>query len=247
MVAGASGTAHTLAHGGDERTDGTRRAAAGRPAGRRRAAAPAAAPRRRRPALGPARRRRSSAASPSTRSPVPPGPSCCCSSPRRSSRSSSIRSSRPCSARGSRAGWRSSSSTPASSRRWRFVGTLLANPIADQFSTFRDDVPSIVRSANERLDDVQDYFDRKNINIEVTKQGQTALQTLQKRVVGGTDQVVSFGTDLVTRARDGRLRRDPRLRPVGLHAHLRRADRRPRAVGDAARRRDAARTTSRPA
>jgi predicted PurR-regulated permease PerM len=79
------------------------------------------------------------------------------------------------------------------------VVTLLANPIADQFSTFRDDVPSIVRSANERLADVQNYFDRKNINIEVKKQGQTALQTLQQRVVGGTDQVVSFGTDLLTR------------------------------------------------
>jgi predicted PurR-regulated permease PerM len=79
------------------------------------------------------------------------------------------------------------------------VGTLLANPIAEQFQTFRDDVPSIVRSANDRLADVQDYFDRKNINIEVKKQGQTALGTLQQRVVGGTDQVVSFGTDLVTR------------------------------------------------
>ena len=79
------------------------------------------------------------------------------------------------------------------------LGTLLSNPIADQFSTFRDDVPSIVRSANDRLDDVQAYFDRKNINIEVTEQGSTALQTLQKRVVGGTDSVVSFGTDLVTR------------------------------------------------
>jgi predicted PurR-regulated permease PerM len=79
------------------------------------------------------------------------------------------------------------------------AGTLLANPIADQFSTFRDDVPSIVRSANDRLADVQAYFDRKNINIEVKRQGQTALGTLQQRVVGGTDQVVSFGTDLVTR------------------------------------------------
>jgi predicted PurR-regulated permease PerM len=79
------------------------------------------------------------------------------------------------------------------------VGTLLANPIAAQFSTFRDDVPSIVRSANDRLAAVQDSFDRRNINIEVKKQGQTALQTLQQRVVGGTDQVVSFGTDLVTR------------------------------------------------
>jgi predicted PurR-regulated permease PerM len=80
-----------------------------------------------------------------------------------------------------------------------FVGTLLANPVAEQFSTFRDDVPSIVRSANERLADVQDYFDDKNINVEVKKQGQTALQTVQQRVVGGTDEVVSFGTDLVTR------------------------------------------------
>jgi predicted PurR-regulated permease PerM len=79
------------------------------------------------------------------------------------------------------------------------LGTLLSNPIADQFSTFRDDVPSIVHSANDRLADVQDYFDRKHINIEVKKQGQTALGTLQQRVVGGTDQVVSFGTDLVTR------------------------------------------------
>jgi len=79
------------------------------------------------------------------------------------------------------------------------AGALLAKPVADQFSTFRDDVPSIVRSANDRLDDVQAYFDRKNINIEVTEQGSTALQTLQKRVVGGTDSVVSFGTDLVTR------------------------------------------------
>jgi predicted PurR-regulated permease PerM len=79
------------------------------------------------------------------------------------------------------------------------AGALLANPVAEQFSTFRDDVPSIVRSANERLADVQDYFDRKNINVEVKKQGQTALQTVQQRVVGGTDEVVSFGTDIVTR------------------------------------------------
>jgi predicted PurR-regulated permease PerM len=79
------------------------------------------------------------------------------------------------------------------------VISLLANPIANQFQAFRDDVPGIVRSANARLADVQDYFDRKNINIEVKRQGQTALQTLQQRVVGGTDQVVAFGTDLAAR------------------------------------------------
>src|SRR5512132_1015234 len=79
------------------------------------------------------------------------------------------------------------------------AGILLANPISDQVTALRDDVPSITRSANERLADVQDYFDRKGINVEIKKQGQTALQTLQDKVVGGTDSIVSFGTDLLTK------------------------------------------------
>jgi len=79
------------------------------------------------------------------------------------------------------------------------AGVLLANPISDQVTTLRDDVPSITRSANERLADVQDYFDRKGINVEIKKQGQTALETLQDKVVGGTDSIVSFGTDLLTK------------------------------------------------
>src|SRR4051795_10809426 len=79
------------------------------------------------------------------------------------------------------------------------AGVLLANPISDQVTTLRDDIPSITDSANERLADVQDYFDDHNINIETKKQGQTALQTLQDKVVGGTDSIVSFGTDLLTK------------------------------------------------
>jgi predicted PurR-regulated permease PerM len=78
-------------------------------------------------------------------------------------------------------------------------GILLANPISDQVTTLRDDIPSITHSANKRLADVQNYFDRKGINVEIKRQGQTALQTLQDKVVGGTDSVVSFGTDLLTK------------------------------------------------
>jgi predicted PurR-regulated permease PerM len=78
-------------------------------------------------------------------------------------------------------------------------GILLANPISDQVTALRDDIPSITHSANRRLADVQDYFDRKGINVEIKRQGQTALQTLQDKVVGGTDSVVSFGTDLLTK------------------------------------------------
>jgi predicted PurR-regulated permease PerM len=79
------------------------------------------------------------------------------------------------------------------------AGVLLANPISDQVTTLRDDVPSITDSANERLADVQDYFDRKGIKVEIKKQGHTALDTLQQKVVGGTDSIVSFGTDLLTK------------------------------------------------
>jgi predicted PurR-regulated permease PerM len=79
------------------------------------------------------------------------------------------------------------------------AGILLANPISDQVTTLRDDIPSITDSANKRLADVQDYFDRKGINVEIKKQGQTALETLQDKVVGGTDSIVSFGTDLLTK------------------------------------------------
>jgi predicted PurR-regulated permease PerM len=79
------------------------------------------------------------------------------------------------------------------------AGVLLANPISDQVTTLRNDIPSITDSANQRLADVQDYFDRHNINIEIKKQGQTALQTLQDKVIGGTDSIVSFGTDLLTK------------------------------------------------
>ncbi|MGZ4268668.1 MAG: AI-2E family transporter [Solirubrobacteraceae bacterium] len=76
-------------------------------------------------------------------------------------------------------------------------GFLLSTPIADQVTTLRDDVPSIVDSANKRLADVQSYFDRQGIKVEIKKQGQSALETLRGKVIGGTDKIVSFGTGLL--------------------------------------------------
>jgi predicted PurR-regulated permease PerM len=77
------------------------------------------------------------------------------------------------------------------------IGILLANPVADQAQKFGKDVPSIVDDANNRLADLQDYFDRKGINVEVKRQGETALQTLQERVVGGTSDIVNFGGEIL--------------------------------------------------
>lgn len=77
------------------------------------------------------------------------------------------------------------------------IGVLLANPVADQAQKFGADVPRIVDDANARLADLQDYFDRKGINIEIKRQGETALQTLQDKVVGGTSDIVNFGGEIL--------------------------------------------------
>ena len=79
------------------------------------------------------------------------------------------------------------------------VGFLLANPIADQAQRFGRDVPKITRDANDQLHDVQRYFDDHGVNVEVQRQGQTALQTLQEKVIGGTSDIVAFGGDILAR------------------------------------------------
>jgi predicted PurR-regulated permease PerM len=81
-----------------------------------------------------------------------------------------------------------------------FLGTagyLAANPIADQAQSFQQDVPGIIDDANANLADLQDWLDDKGINLKVKAQGETALETLQDKVVGGTSDIVSFGGDLV--------------------------------------------------
>jgi predicted PurR-regulated permease PerM len=75
------------------------------------------------------------------------------------------------------------------------LGFLLANPISDQASTFQHNIPSFVHDANHSLSDLQDWLDRKGINVQVKKQGQTALQTLGDRLSGGTGSIVSFTRD----------------------------------------------------
>lgn len=79
------------------------------------------------------------------------------------------------------------------------TGILLANPVADQAKSFGSDVPGIVDDANARLADLQDWFDRKGVDIEVKRQGETALQTLQEKVVGGTSDIVDFGGEILRR------------------------------------------------
>jgi predicted PurR-regulated permease PerM len=75
------------------------------------------------------------------------------------------------------------------------IGFLLVNPISDQASTFQRNVPHWVDDANRSLSNLQDWLDRKNINLQVKEEGQSALQTLGDRIAGGTGDVVSFTRD----------------------------------------------------
>jgi predicted PurR-regulated permease PerM len=77
------------------------------------------------------------------------------------------------------------------------IGALLANPIGNQVSHFSGDVPHIVHQANHDLDQVQKWLDDHGINVHIEKQGQTALQTLQKDITKRSGDIVSFSRDLL--------------------------------------------------
>ena len=76
-------------------------------------------------------------------------------------------------------------------------GLLLAQPVTDQVEAFREDVPSIIDDANASLADLQTTLDDAGIDLEIKRQGETALGTLQDQVLGGTGDIVSVGGDLL--------------------------------------------------
>lgn len=80
---------------------------------------------------------------------------------------------------------------------------LLINPVSRQVESFQSGVPSLVHDANASLADFQGYLDRKGIGLKVKAQGQTALETIQKRVLRGSGNIVSFTRDLVQRLVEG--------------------------------------------
>jgi predicted PurR-regulated permease PerM len=75
------------------------------------------------------------------------------------------------------------------------AGVLLANPVADQISAFRENVPAIVDDANRELGDLQRWLDDKGIDVEIAAQGRTAVQTLGDNLAEGSGELVSFTQD----------------------------------------------------
>jgi predicted PurR-regulated permease PerM len=78
------------------------------------------------------------------------------------------------------------------------IGFVLANPIASQIATFEHNLPQIVASANRELNNLQNWLNSHGINVHIKKQGQTALDTLQKDVLKRSSTIVSFSRDLLS-------------------------------------------------
>ncbi len=76
------------------------------------------------------------------------------------------------------------------------IGVALAQPISHQVSKFSQNVPQYIKQANHELDQVQKWLNRNGVHIHFEKQGQTALQTLQKDVLKSSGSIVSFTRDL---------------------------------------------------
>lgn len=79
------------------------------------------------------------------------------------------------------------------------VAGLLANPVSRQVQNFQDDVPQLVNDATQSLDDLQSWLDDQGIDIRIKDQGETALQTLERKVLRGSGDIVSFSRDLLQR------------------------------------------------
>jgi predicted PurR-regulated permease PerM len=80
------------------------------------------------------------------------------------------------------------------------IGLALAQPITNQVNAFQRNVPQLVREANKTLSNVQTFFNAHGIHIQVKKQGQTALDTIQSKVLKSSSSLLSFTTSLLKSA-----------------------------------------------
>ncbi len=78
-----------------------------------------------------------------------------------------------------------------------FLGFLAAGPVSDQATSFANDVPQLVDDTSALLDDVQEFFDDNGINVQIKGESDSALLTLQDRVVEGSGEIVTLTGELL--------------------------------------------------
>lgn len=78
------------------------------------------------------------------------------------------------------------------------IGVLLANPISNQVESFSRDVPTLVKKANKSLASAQKTLNSNGVHVQFFKQGKTALQTLQDKLIKGAGSIVSSAGGVLT-------------------------------------------------
>jgi predicted PurR-regulated permease PerM len=78
------------------------------------------------------------------------------------------------------------------------LGILLADPIGDQVSALRANLPSYLDGANDALVDAQAWLDDKDISVDITDPGQSAIQTVGDRLTEGSGSIVEFTREALT-------------------------------------------------
>jgi len=80
------------------------------------------------------------------------------------------------------------------------IGVALAQPISNQVTAFQHNFPHLVAQANHRLNSVQKFFNKHGIHIQLSKQGHTALDTIQSKVLKSSSSILAFTTSLLKSA-----------------------------------------------
>lgn len=75
---------------------------------------------------------------------------------------------------------------------------LLTRPVANQVVAFEADLPRLIGSANDSLARFQSWLDGRGVDVQIKRPGETALVTLQKTVLQGSGDIVTFTRELVT-------------------------------------------------
>ncbi len=75
---------------------------------------------------------------------------------------------------------------------------LLVNPVSDQVQAFYAMLPKLIDNANASLATVQQWLDRRGLDVQIAGQGETALESLRSQVLSGSGDVLAFARDLVT-------------------------------------------------
>jgi putative heme transporter len=75
------------------------------------------------------------------------------------------------------------------------IGIVLSNPVADQVSEFRSNIPQIVDDANATLANVQTWLNDNGIHVQIADEGQTALGTLGRNLSKGSGNLLAFTQD----------------------------------------------------